>query len=843
MKSFGKYLAALVSATMIVTSVTAQNSRIRIDAGKRGVEIPSSLYGVFFEEISGSGDGGLYAEMIRNRGFEEGTLPTGCTLDEDGYAAAPHKHCYSNDSINKFRVRWSSDLAMKAWRTQYADGSQATSYITDEYPLNSATPHSLKLPLASAYGEVSAVNGGYWGLSVEAGKKYNLEFYLRAEKTPWCRASITDVHGRNIASGNIEIQADGEWHKYTLTLEPSASGTDNTFRLTFPSRGCVWIDFVSMFPEETFMGRKNGLRKDVATYIADLKPAFIRWPGGCIAEGLTLDNRVKWKETIGDPVTRPGEYDLWGYRNTYGFGYHEFLQFCEDTGADGMFVCNAGMSCLFRNGDYVQGDELEPLIQEALDAIEYAIGDAKTTKWGALRAENGHPEPFPLKYVEVGNENVFWRYAQNYNRFHKAIKAAYPQITVITALMFSEDIKRLDKVEMIDPHYYETSEWFYNNADVYDKLTAKLPYKIYVGEYAAVGRSDMYSSLAEAAYLTGVERNADKVQLVSYAPLLSNAHFTKNHLIVLNGESVYGRSNYHVLKLFSENRPDVNVPFRIEGEQMSVPYSPKGHVGLSTGGTAARFKNLKVISGGKTVYSSADWSDFTSKWKTVRGKWQVENGVLSQMVSDGDGLAFLDGVEVGNCVITLQAEKIAGREGFKVVFGLKDADHYFMADMGSHTNESVIFREIGDKGSVSLFDYRNQEPIEKDHWYDVRIEIKDNVWKCYLDGKLKYTYDYRIVNKHYVATGIDKDNNELVVKLVNGTDSDWNTSLDINGAKVAGGNAGVIALEAASFSDENSFAAPDKISARTSSMDIAGNVIPVSCAARSVKVIKIPLAK
>lgn len=476
-------------AAAIVPGGAHAKSRIEIDLGKRGAEIPASLYGVFFEEITGSGDGGLYAEMIRNRGFEEGVLPSGCTLDDEGYAAAPHLRCYSNDSINRFRIRWSPDLEMTGWRVQYADGSQAASSVTDRYPLNDATPHALHVELKAARSEVHVVNGGYWGIATEAGKQYDLEFYLRAEGTTRCRAEIVAEDGSQVAACAIPVTADGTWQRYTATLPASADGRRNEFHLVFPNKGNIWLDYVSLFPRETYKGRRNGLRKDVATLIEELRPAFVRWPGGCIVEGLTLENRVRWKQTIGEPVKRPGEYNLWGYRSSYGFGYHEFLQFCEDIGADGMFVCNAGMSCLFRNGDYVQGEALDELIQEALDAIEYALGDARTTRWGAERAKNGHPEPFPLKYVEVGNENVFARYAANYNRFHKAIKERYPQLTVISALMFSKDIDRLDQVEMIDPHYYETPDWFYNNARVYDKLSRRTPYKVYVGEYAAVGRA------------------------------------------------------------------------------------------------------------------------------------------------------------------------------------------------------------------------------------------------------------------------------------------------------------------------------------------------------------------
>lgn len=264
-----------------------------------------------------------------------------------------------------------------------------------------------------------------------------------------------------------------------------------------------------------------------------------------------------------------------------------------------------------------------------------------------------------------------------------------------------------------------------------------------------------------------MERNADKVQLVSYAPLIENAHYGRNHLMVLDNKQVYGRTNYHVMKLFSENRPDVNVPLCILGEQVAKPHSPKGFIGLSTGNTAAQFRDLKVTSNGRTLYTT-DWSDLDTRWETIRGEWKAAGGVLTQPVPAGDALLRLKDLEAGDCTITLKARKTAGHEGFRVVFGMQDDRRYFMADMGSHSNESVLFREIGDKGSVSLFDYRNQEPIEANRWYDVRIEIRGNKWKCYLDGELKYAYDYTIVNKHYAVAGLDHKRNELVVKLVNG---------------------------------------------------------------------------
>lgn len=387
---------------------------VTIDLSREEAEIPPSLYGIFFEEITHSGDGGLYAEMIRNRGFEDGTLPSGTVL-KDGKAVAKPLHCYSNDSINHFSIAWNDSLFMEGWEVKCISDTRPPFYeITEVKPLNNATPHALFIDLGASASDVWVMNDGYWGIAVTEGQRYNFQFYLFTEelKNTVVTAALLDREEQIVVSKNFQIECDGSWNHYegTFTVDTTANGL--RFALLLPHKGKVYIDFVSMFPENTFCGHKNGLREDVAGMLRDLRPDFVRWPGGCIVEGLTMDNRIKWKETIGDIVKRPGEYNLWGYRSTYGFGYHEFLQFCEDIDADGMFVCNAGMSCLFRNGDYWEEENrIDNLIQEALDAIEYALGDT-TTVYGKRRAENGHAAPFPLKYVEVGNENVGLRYVK-----------------------------------------------------------------------------------------------------------------------------------------------------------------------------------------------------------------------------------------------------------------------------------------------------------------------------------------------------------------------------------------------------------------------------------------------
>lgn len=817
---------------------------VTIDLSKEEAEIPSSLYGIFFEEITHSGDGGLYAEMIRNRGFEDGTLPSGTVL-KDGKAIAKPLHCYSNDSINHFSIAWSDSLFMEGWEVKCISGTTVPSYkITEEKPLNSATPHSLFVNLGASVSDVLVMNAGYWGIAVTEGQKYNFQFHLFTEelRNAVVKAVLLDREEQVVASEEFRVVQDGSWNRYEGTFTVDVTANDLRFALLLPHKGKVYIDFVSMFPENTFRGHKNGLRKDVAEMLESLHPDFVRWPGGCIVEGLTMDNRVKWKETIGDIVERPGEYNLWGYRSTYGFGYHEFLQFCEDIDADGMFVCNAGMSCLFRNGDYWNGEhQINDLIQEALDAIEYALGDTTTT-YGKKRAENGHAKPFPLKYVEVGNENIGLRYVKNYNRFYKAIKEKYPQIEIICALMFSPYIQDAEQIDILDPHYYETAGWFYNNADVYDKLPDDTPYKIYVGEYAAIGRPSLYSSLGEAAYLTGVERNADKVRMVSYAPLIQHAAHGRDHLLVLKNDSVYGRTNYYVLKMFSENRPDVNLHTDLKVGSPAPAFRTKGFIGLGTNNTEVEFKDLKIIANGEERYVSG-WDDFVNKWEVVRGNWNVKEDVLFQSQKGIDAFAVLKDCEFEDCTIELKAKKISGTEGFRIIFGGADLNNYFMADMGSHTNESVIFREINNEGSISLFDYRNNTSIKANQWYTVRIEIKGAHWQCFLDDELQYEYTCAPQTKQYVVSGYDRERNEIIVKLVNAESGNWKVKVELENAMDIASKGTKIVLGANERFEENSFSTPFKVVPKISELSGIGSTFNVDCPANSLMILRIPCKK
>lgn len=417
---------------------------ITVDLNKRGHDVDGSLYGVFFEEINHAGDGGLYAELVRNRNFEEHVLPSGMTY-KDGFAVAPHSLNYEHGGYRDWKIKWDTDsLKMDGWTV----AGDARYDVTSENQLDEATPNAIRLDMNSK--NVILENEGYWGMRIIGGDKYDLRFYVNPQDYEGkVTARIMSEEGKVLAKETFSLHKGDSWQELTAVLTPKSTDYKASLQLMFDAPGRVYVDYVSLFPQNTFKGRKNGLREDVAQKIADLKPGFVRWPGGCIAEGATLENRAKWKETIGDPMKRKSEWILWNYHCSWGFGFHEFLQFCEDIGAAGMFVANVGLSCSVRNGDW--SEDYEPFLQDIIDAIDYATAPVDNP-WGAKRAAAGHPEPFNLKYVELGNEQVGDHYAQRYNYFYRILKEKYPDITFISTLQLSPSRDKLEKADMIDPH-------------------------------------------------------------------------------------------------------------------------------------------------------------------------------------------------------------------------------------------------------------------------------------------------------------------------------------------------------------------------------------------------------
>ena len=573
MKQLLTSLTALLLVSGGCTPDEEPEATIRIDLARRGADIPASMYGIFFEEINHAGDGGLYAELIQNRGFEDSSVPEGYTVKGDRIfpPADRTNHLTGARPHPDLSFRWNPD-PIPAWRFEQLEGSGASAELTREYPLNEASPTALKVTLPEK-GRIALSNCGFWGMNIEKGKGYYLRMNTSNGNRFEGRAILKLVaeDGTELCNRPLAIDPDRTWCEYTGQLTATGSDPHARFVIELEGTGTLLLDYVSLFPE-TFRNRINGLRKDIAQTLEALHPAFVRWPGGCIVEGIDLSNRIEWKKTIGDPKNRPGIYDTWGYRATMGFGYHEFLQFCEDIRAAGMFVCNAGIGCQGRVGDACREEDLDAFIQDALDAIDYALGDG-TTEWSRKRVENGHPEPFPLQYVEIGNENWGPVYEKRYDRFYRAIKAKYPRLTLISTLGLGGQ-RRHERVDMIDPHWYVAPEFFLSSSRLFDQQE-RGGYAVYVGEYAVnqqVGGGNLLGALAEAAFLSGMERNSDLVKMASYAPLLENVNdrVWPTNLIWFDSHRVMGRSSYHVQKMYAENRPDYNTATEFEQPRSGV---------------------------------------------------------------------------------------------------------------------------------------------------------------------------------------------------------------------------------------------------------------------------------
>lgn len=806
MKQLLTSLTALLLVSGGCTPDEEPEATIRIDLARRGADIPASMYGIFFEEINHAGDGGLYAELIQNRGFEDSSVPEGYTVKGDRIFPPTDRanHLTGARPHPDLSFRWNPDPIL-AWRFEQLEGSGASAELTREYPLNEASPTALKVTLPEK-GRISLSNCGFWGMNIEKGKGYYLR--MNTSNGNWFEGrailKLVAEDGTELCNRPLAIDPDRTWCEYTGQLTATGSDPHARFVIELEGTGTLLLDYVSLFPE-TFRNRINGLRNDIAQTLEALHPAFVRWPGGCIVEGIDLSNRIEWKKTIGDPKNRPGIYDTWGYRATMGFGYHEFLQFCEDIGAAGMFVCNAGIGCQGRVGDACREEDLDAFIQDALDAIDYALGDG-TTEWSRKRVENGHPEPFPLQYVEIGNENWGPVYEKRYDRFYRAIKAKYPRLTLISTLGLGGQ-HRHERVDMIDPHWYVAPEFFLSSSRLFDQQE-RGGYAIYVGEYAVnqqVGGGNLLGALAEAAFLSGMERNSDLVKMASYAPLLENVNdrVWPTNLIWFDSHRVMGRSSYHVQKMYAENRPDYNTATEFEQPRSGVQVS--GRIGLGGWNTDNEYRELKVtLPDGRVIEA-----DMERGWTPKGGTWSAADGTLSQ---EGPGVmrwSIWDSPEeFSDCSISVKARKKSGDEGFILYFGMQGETGYVL-NIGGWGNQTTAFQRMVGADMPQIPNNIAQQ-VETGRWYDIRIDIHGDSFTYSLDGKRML--EARIEqSRQYVVSGYDETTGEEVIKFVNATEKPFTAGIELAGAESVGRIGKAIVLTSGDPSDENSLDNPEKV--------------------------------
>jgi alpha-L-arabinofuranosidase len=748
---------------------------LTVDAGKMGPRVSPSLYGIFFEEINLAGDGGLYGELLRNRSFEESDKP----------------------------VHW------KFVKEGVADGEMSIDSI---YVMSERNTHYLKLRVLHALeGYVGVANEGYWGIPVKKGEEFELSLYsMTPDGINRSLVALLEAPDERVLAKVIIDTLTPSWKQFKITMTGLDDCPNARLVIRVNEPGVVFLDVVSLFPKKTFKGRPNGLRQDLAGMLDDMKPSFVRFPGGCWVEGDNLGLSYRWKQTIGDVADRRYQYNIWQYWSTNGLGFHEYLQLCEDLGAEPLFVINVGMS----HHGIVPMTAMKEWVQDALDAIEYANGSTKS-RWGAKRASNGHPASFNLKYMEIGNENGGAEYAERYALFHDAIKAKYPDIHLIANVWDGYPKNR--PVEFIDEHYYSAPEFFINNADRYDKYDRNGP-KIYVGEYAVTqrcGKGNLLAALGEAAFMTGMERNSDIVLLSSYAPLFANVNYKKWNpdLINFDPSESYGTPSYYVQKMFSRNRPDFILPTTLQIQEPPPPIPPirNGKIGVGTWNTQAEFKDIRVTKHGEKLYVS-DFSLGAKGWKPDAGKWNIVGEALQQSATGIKLRAYAGDSLWTDYTYTLKARKLSGSEGFLILFSVKDNDNYAWWNIGGwgNTRHAVEYCENGWRVLVGT---QETGSVETDRWYDIKIELSGQHIKCYLDGKLIHdvVYEHTLLRSLHAVAGKDTTTGEIIVKVVNVSDNAFDTKLDILGAKSLDAIGSALVLTSGDPKDENCLEFPKRV--------------------------------
>lgn len=709
-------------AGLLLQTAHAQIS-LEVNMQERGAKIDSLHYGIFFEDINHAADGGLYAELVRNRSFED---------------------C---DSVPLY---WNLNSI----------GASAEMKLEGDGLLNPVQCKALKVEIASVgkSGKVELANGGYWGINAVKGRKYTLSLWAKtAGYKGTITASLQNEAGTVMyATARVAGKLKHGWRKYTVEFISDGDDPQARLVLSMDAPGIVWMDMVSLFPP-TFKGRENGCRPELAQLLADMKPRFMRFPGGCFVEGEVIDGKLeqfKWKKSIGPIEERSSHINVWKYPVSNGLGYHEYLQLAEDLGATPMYVTNVGIW----HGGFAPHDSIEWYIQDALDAIEYANGDV-TTKYGAMRAANGHPEPFGLYLIEIGNENYQRNvkqqsdhYPERYIQFYRAIKERYPEMVIIgnvDAFDFNPKWRNSHPVDYVDEHYYRNPRWFIDRYRKYDSYDRRGP-KVYVGEYAVTKEcgtnGNLNAALGEAVFMMGMERNGDIVKMNSYAPIFKNENEARWNpdMIHFNSGEVFVTPSYHVQQLFATHVGDYQVKCVEQGNSYPVENAPVKH----------------------TVDSILRVADNSQRYTSAKSFRYMKN-----------------------------------EEGVKLYFHYKGSDDYGVWHLGADHNKRYNL-ELHRKGEVCTLAYKYNGVLEEGKWYDARIEVKGDSVSCFLNDELTHQVSLYPEQWIYTSATVTADGATGYLKLANPTDK--SVSIDIDFKKAGVKQVELLRMCSEKGTDENS---------------------------------------
>ena len=775
--------------------------RFVVDASEKKEPL-GDLYGIFFEDLNHAADGGLYAELIQNRAFE---------FDPVDNPAYTH---------------------LTGWEILGTEEEMKATVLTGG-SVSSKNPHYLALDVRMEGRGAGIRNRGYHdGIVFEAGNSYRFSCWAKREQDREAPLSVSlqDENGKVLDKKEIILSKD--WKKYEAVFTPETGTKAGSLTLIPEGRGRVYLDFVSLFPVDTYRNRPNGMRRRLAELLEAMHPKFMRFPGGCLVHDGALDPdardaQYRWKNTVGPIEERPARRSNWGYHQTLGLGFYEYFQLCEDIGAKPLPVISPGYDP--HHGRAAEPDEMQYFVDEALDLIEFANGEP-STKWGGLRAELGHPEPFGMEYLGIGNEEVGEGFFERYKIVADAVRARYPEIKLIgTAGPFAAGGEyergwrhaREDGADFVDEHYYMTPEWFLANHHRYDAFPADGP-KVFLGEYASWGNT-WYNALCEASYMLGLERNAKAVGLSCYAPLFANADYVnwKPDMIWFDKEKSFGTANYHVQKLFMENQGEYRLDTRLEGASEAVclteePETLGGSLRLSSDEAAVRYSHIRLVdeeSGRETEFEDTE---------ICAGK---------EIVLPGTGASCYR--------LKCCAKELEGYKGFRIYFGEKTEQDRLCWSIGGWQNQDTsVFETISGRNS-ELSQY--QMNVERGREYELELCVDNRRVRTFIDGKLFHDIEVKPVLAEPLYTGASLcENGDVIIKAVNVLEQPQKVLLDIRGMKKREAlRAKVEEMSGWEKDAENSFSEPDRIVPEEKMCLLNGSETEWTFAAQSVTFIRI----
>lgn len=778
----------ILLSALLASALTANAQvKINVDVANPGVKVSPNLYGIFFEDINHAADGGLYAELISNRSFED------------------------------------SDNAIPTWRTKTTDGATISTQLVSKALLNNAQGKALQISVAARQNATaSLINEGFWGINAVQGRTYKLSLWAKGSYKGGVKARLVSADGKSVyAETAVEAKIGKKWSKFTAELTANANDPKAQFELVFDGKGIVTLDVVSLFPP-TFMNRENGLRPDLAQLLYNIHPKFVRFPGGCYVEGQeSPENAFHWEKTIGPIEERPGHKNVnWRYRTSDGMGFDEYLQLAEDLNAKPLYVVNVGLW----HGGMTPVDSIQPWIDECMNALEYANGPV-TSKYGALRAKNGHPEPYNIEYLEIGNENnqpdpalQSDHYYERFKKFKDAVLAKYPNMHLIgNVVAWGDDNPTWDSkesVELLDEHYYRNPAWFAENFRKYDGYDRKGP-EIYVGEYAVTqGFGNMGSldaALGEAVYMMGIENNSDIVTMASYAPIFANLNdrMWAPDMIQFTSDRVFGTPSYYVQNLMANN-----VGTRVLNVKQDNPYSygevqvkpAVCRVGMGTWATQASFEDKG--------YTDAEGKALPMTLQElptdVNGDWKVDGGIIKQ-TSNGESCIRLNPGEItaDGYIYKVRARKDSGNEGFMLIFNYVDDKNYCWLNLGGWNNTQHGIEQIvgGAKGQAATV----SGTIETGRWYDIELKVVGDSVYASLDGKQIFATKLRAntLPGVFSTATLDENTGEVILKVANTSSENTTAEICLQGKTIKG--AKLIRLTAKNGQEENTIDNPTNV--------------------------------